>query len=371
MNQAVKPEYFIGLMSGTSTDGVDGVIAQFLLGQQVQVIAHHSLPMPVLLRENFLRLNQSQENELEQSYLAANELAHLYAQCCHALLARAHLAKEEITAIGAHGQTVRHRPDLGFTIQLNSPALLAELTGIDVVADFRSRDVAAGGQGAPFAPLLHQTLFASESINRVILNLGGMANITILQVGQELRGFDTGPANVFMDMWAQKHLNLTYDPNGTWGASGQVQRRLLNYLLESEPYFSKPPPKSTGRDIFNQDWLDHRLKAFSDISPVDIMATLRALTSYSISQAIQCYAGQVDELLVCGGGSHNAALMQELQSLLSYPVNAIDAYDIDSQAVESLAFAWLAHSFIHKQALNFPPLTGSRHATIAGGFYPA
>ncbi len=370
MNTAIKPEYFIGLMSGTSTDGVDGVIAQFIPGSQAKVITQHSLGMPLKLRETFLQLNQAGENELERSYLAANDLARLYAQCCQALLAQAKLSAEDITAIGAHGQTVRHRPDLGFTVQLNAPALLAELTGINVIADFRSRDVAAAGQGAPFAPLLHQALFASPDKHRVVLNLGGIANITILKPGQSVRGFDTGPANVFMDMWAERHLSLNYDPQGAWGASGEVQERLLSYWLNSEPYFKLPPPKSTGRDLFNAQWLEQRMVGFADISPVDVMATLRALTTHSVSQAIQTYAGTIDELFVCGGGSRNTAVMKELKSLLSCSVESIEAYDIDSQSVESLAFAWLAHAFMQGQRLDFPALTGSRHPTIAGCLYP-
>lgn len=370
MNPAQKSEYFIGLMSGTSTDGVDGVIAHFPAQEPPKILAQYSLPMPLRLREEFLALNQASDNELERSHLAANELAKLYAQCCQALLEQAKLSAEQITAIGAHGQTVRHRPDLGFTCQLNAPALLAELSGIDVVTDFRSRDVAAGGQGAPFAPLLHHALFASDQLNRVILNLGGIANITILQADQPVRGFDTGPANVFMDMWAERHLNLSYDPQGAWGGSGHVQERLLNYWLSSESYFQQEPPKSTGRDLFNAAWLEEHLVGFSDINPVDIMATLRALTSHSIAQAIERHAGQIDELIVCGGGSRNTALMEELQSLLACPVRPIESYGIDSQAVESLAFAWLARAFVQCQALNFPPLTGSRHPSIAGGFYP-
>ena len=370
MDTTTKPEYFIGLMSGTSTDGVDGVIAKFTPDERVKIIAQNSLGMPMALRETFLALNKAGDNELERSHLAANDLARLYAQCCHDLLAQAKLKAEDIAAIGAHGQTVRHRPDLGFTVQLNSPALLAELTGINVIADFRSRDVAAAGQGAPFAPLLHQALFSSTEKHRVVLNLGGIANITILKPGETLRGFDTGPANVFMDMWAEQHLNLRYDPQGAWGASGQVQERLLNYWLSSEPYFNAPPPKSTGRDLFNAQWLEQRLVGFNDINPVDVMATLRALTTHSVARAIQEHAGKIDELFVCGGGSRNTAILKELQSLLACSVEAIEAYDIDSQSVESLAFAWLAHAFMQGQRLDFPALTGSRHATIAGCLYP-
>lgn len=370
MNTHSDVQYFIGLMSGTSTDGVDGALVAFKKGALPQIIAFSSLAMPSDLRRTFLSLNKAGANELEQAHLAANALADLYAQSCHQLLEKAGLTAAQITAIGAHGQTVRHRPDLGFTVQLNAPARLAELSHIDVIADFRSRDVAAGGQGAPFAPLLHQALFKDESKTRIILNLGGIANITLLAPHQPLLGFDTGPANVLMDYWIDKHLNQTFDRDGAWGASGTIHHELLTQLL-SEPYFTKPAPKSTGRDLFNPLWLDQHLATFNeDIPAVDIMATLRALTTHSIAQAITRHSNKVDEIIVCGGGVKNIALMQELKELMGCEVNAIEQYGFDSQAIEALAFAWLAKAFYDKEPLNFPALTGSHRATIAGALYP-
>lgn len=356
-------------MSGTSTDGVDGVLASFKKDHLPHIEGFASIGIPPSLRDLFLSLNNTGENELEKAYLAANQLAELYAQCCSLLLKNTGLSPSRISAIGAHGQTVRHRPDLGFTIQLNAPARLAELTGIDVIADFRSRDIAAGGQGAPFAPLLHQAIFANKEKTRVILNLGGIANITLLKPHQPLLGFDTGPANALMDNWISLHKGETFDKEGAWGATGTVHTGLLQHLL-SEPYFHQPAPKSTGRDLFNMQWLEKHLKLIPALSPVDVMATLRALTTHSITQVIQRYSPTVDEIIVCGGGSKNKALMAELAQLIPCSVRTIDAYGLDSQAVEALAFAWLAKACIERTPLNFPSITGSTHATIAGALYP-
>lgn len=370
MNSHSDVQYFIGLMSGTSTDGVDGTLVAFEKNSLPRIVAFSSIAMPTHLRYRFLALNKAGENELEQAYLAANGLADLYAECCEDLLKKAQLLPHQILAIGAHGQTVRHRPDLGFTVQLNAPARLAELSQIDVITDFRSRDVAAGGQGAPFAPLLHQALFRHPHKTRVILNLGGIANITLLAPHQPLLGFDTGPANALMDYWIDKHLGKNFDKDGAWGASGTINTALLSQLL-SEPYFNKAAPKSTGRDLFNPQWLNHHLSQISEtIAAVDIMATLRALTTHSIAHAIHRYSQTVDEIIVCGGGVKNIALMQELENLTECDVVPIEKYGFDSQAIEALAFAWLAKAFYDKEPLNFPELTGSRHATIAGALYP-
>lgn len=379
MKSVTNPQYFIGLMSGTSMDGVDGVLASFEQDTLPQVQKLISLPMPDDLRQELLSLNQAGENELEKAALAANKLTDLYAQCCHQLLQQTGLKADQITVIGAHGQTVRHRPDLGFTIQLNSPARLAELTGIDVVADFRSRDIAAGGQGAPFAPLLHHALFADPQKTRVVLNLGGIANVTLLRPNQPLLGFDTGPANVLMDTWIHRIFGSKFDRDGILSTCGEIQRGFLELML-TDPYFAQAAPKSTGRDLFNEAWLDKRLDqwrdaggfSFSLLHPdmTDILATLRALTSYSVVQAIQRYCAHVDEVIVCGGGSKNLALMDEIRKLIQCDVKPIDDYGLDCQAVEALAFAWLAKAFVDKTPLDFQSITGSRKATIAGAWYP-
>lgn len=390
MNSTSQQQFFIGLMSGTSTDGVDGALVCFEKEKRPNIVSFASIDMPKELRNRFLALNHAGFNEIEESYLVANQLADLYAQCCHQLLQQSRLPSSQITAIGAHGQTVRHRPDLGFTVQLNAPARLAELTGIDVVADFRSRDVAAGGQGAPFAPLLHHALFADSHKTRVVLNLGGIANITLLRPNQPLLGFDTGPANALMDGWIMLHKEEAFDRDGVWGATGTVLNELLQHFL-LEPYFHRPAPKSTGRDLFNMAWLEQHLNALSlsyllkkevslgadtpamdksSYTPADIMATLRALTTHSVAQAIQRYSTCTDEIIVCGGGSKNKALMAELSQLMQCDVKPIEAYGLDSQAVEALAFAWLAKAFVEKVPLDFPSITGSNRPTIAGAWYP-
>ncbi len=363
---------YIGLMSGTSVDGVDGVLARLANGQPPQVLANASLPMPENLRRELLELNTPGDDELARAALAANALARLYAQAVAALLKDAGVAADAISAIGAHGQTVRHRPDLGYTLQLNAPALLAELTGIAVVADFRSRDVAAGGQGAPLVPPFHAAIFGA-SHGRAVLNLGGIANVTLLAAGQPARGFDTGPANVFLDGWCQRHLGLPYDADGRWAATGQVLAPLLEQLIASEPWFGLPPPKSTGRDLFNMQWLDSRLAEFDGPKPApqDVQATLQRLTARTVANAIDAAAAGTREVFVCGGGARNAGLMRELAYCLQRPVQATDVLGVPAQQVEALAFAWLAQAHREGRPAGLPAVTGARGARILGALYPA
>lgn len=363
---------YIGLMSGTSVDGVDGVLVRLPASQAPQVLASASLPMPENLRRELLALNSPGDDELARAALAANALARLYAQAVAALLQNAGVAAGDVTAIGAHGQTVRHRPDAGYTVQLNAPALLAELSGIDVVADFRSRDVAAGGQGAPLVPPFHTAIFGAPQ-GRAVLNLGGIANVTLLAPGQPARGFDTGPANVFLDAWCQRHLGQPYDADGRWAATGQVVAPLLEQLIASEPWFALPPPKSTGRDLFNLQWLDDRLAAFDGPKPApqDVQATLQRLTARTVANAIDAAAGGTQEVFVCGGGAYNAGLMRELAYCLQRPVQATDALGVPAQQVEALAFAWLAQAFVERKPAGLPAVTGARGARILGALYPA
>ncbi len=368
---------FIGLMSGTSLDGVDAVLARFDAHGLPQQLARTSIPFTDALRREMLALNSRGSDELARSAIAGNDLARLYAEAVSQVLCLAGVRATEVSAIGAHGQTVRHSPAEGYTIQLNSPALLAELAGISVVADFRSRDVAAGGQGAPLVPVFHAGVFAT-TYPRVILNLGGIANITILRPGAEPLGFDTGPANVLMDMWCQQHTGQPFDSHGTWGASGVVDPGLLRHLLEAEPWFDLPAPKSTGRDLFHQGWLESRLRHVANqriegahILPEDTQATLRALTATTVTTAIRAYAPDAREVLVCGGGALNAALMQDLQSLLACPVLATDHAGVASQDVEALAFAWLAWAHVHGVMASKPAVTGARGPRILGATWPA
>ncbi|OZI77514.1 anhydro-N-acetylmuramic acid kinase [Bordetella genomosp. 12] len=358
---------FIGLMSGTSMDGVDGVLLQLDPGPRL--LASTSLDMPQPLRATLLALNTSGADELHRAALAANDLAQLYAQACTRLLAATGLAREQIRAIGAHGQTVRHRPDLGYTLQLNAPALLAELTGIDVVADFRSRDVAAGGQGAPLVPPFHDAMF-NHGAPRAVLNLGGIGNVTLLAPGLPPRGFDTGPANVLLDGWCQLHTGRAFDQDGLWAGSGRANANLLRHLLHSEPWFALPAPKSTGRDLFGLPWLQARLASYAQpLAPEDVQATLVALTAQTVAQAVAGHP--LTDLLVCGGGARNPQLMTALAQALPCPVAPTDREGVPGQWVEAMAFAWLARAFIDRAAAGVPQVTGARGPRLLGALYPA
>lgn len=363
---------FIGLMSGTSTDGVDAVLADFTNPQQPVILAAASLPMPDALREEFLSLNIAGHNELARAALAANALAELYSRATHDVLAQAAVDAESVCAIGAHGQTVRHDPAAGYTIQINAGALLAECTGIDVIADFRSRDVAAGGQGAPLVPAFHHAMFASPS-PRAVLNLGGIANVTLLGGPNVLRGFDTGPANVLLDMWIQASTGLAFDAGGVWADNGQAHDPLLQFLLESEPWFDRAPPKSTGRDLFNWEWLTQRLTAFGPhtLSANDIQATLQQLTAVTVGQAIARYAPETSDVLVCGGGALNDGLMRDLRNAVPCQVRSTSDVGVPVQLVEALAFAWLARAHVQSDCAGLPSVTGARHASVLGCRYPA
>lgn len=363
---------FIGLMSGTSMDGVDGVLVR-LGDASPEVLATAALPMPEGLQRELMALNQSGPDEIHRAALASQRLAQLYAETVQTLLSDSRHPATAITAIGAHGQTVRHRPELGFTVQLNAPALLAELTGIDVVADFRSRDVAAGGQGAPLVPPFHAAMFTTSS-PRAVLNLGGIANVTLLQPATAPRGFDTGPANVLLDLWCQRHTGRPYDQDGQWAASGQIRDGLLEHLLKQEPWLALPPPKSTGRDLFNAAWLDARLQSYgsaTQLRPQDVQATLQRFTARTVADAIEATAPMTRDVLVCGGGARNAGLMQELAMCLQRPVTPTDEAGVPAQWVEAMAFAWLAQAFVDRIPAGVPEVTGARGPRVLGALYPA
>jgi anhydro-N-acetylmuramic acid kinase len=371
---------YVGLMSGTSLDGIDAVLARFDPAGRPTLLARAATEFPPALQAELLALNQSGPDELERAALAANSLAGLYAQVVQEVLRQAGVTPKQVSALGAHGQTVRHRPDRGFTIQLNAPALLAELTGISVIADFRSRDVAAGGQGAPLVPIFHAGIFPAPH-TRVILNLGGIANITILRPNQPPIGFDTGPANVLMDMWCTRHTGRAFDQDGAWGASGQADAALLAAMLDAEPWFALPAPKSTGRDLFNRDWLETKLNAFqtgdgqtaaeNDAFTQNVQATLRRLTVETVARAVQTYAADAKEVLVCGGGARNTALMTDLQRTLACDVRTTDSEGIGTQDVEALAFAWLAWAHQQGMPAGNPAVTGARGMRILGAYWPA
>lgn len=310
---------YFGLMSGTSMDGVDGVAVRFEAGKPPAVLSEAFVGFADTLRDALFALQQPGDDEIEREALAANALAARYAVCCHELLRTAGLSPDDVRALGVHGQTVRHRPERGYTRQLNNAALLAELTRIDVIADFRSRDVAAGGQGAPLVPAFHATVFGSPDETRVVCNLGGISNITILPSGggpqgegharnDTVRGHDCGPANALIDAWVERHLKQPFDDGGRFAARGKVDETLLAALLD-EPYFRQNAPKSTGRDLFNADWLDAKLAGFQHLAPENVQATLTALTAATVADEIARHAGDCRAVYVCGGGARNPVLL--------------------------------------------------------------
>jgi anhydro-N-acetylmuramic acid kinase len=364
----VTREFYVGLMSGTSLDGVDAVLAD-LSGARPSLLANAHVAFDPPLRAELLALNASGADEIERAAHAANELATRYASAVAAVLARAQVSPLAIRAIGCHGQTVRHRPERGYTTQIGNAALLAELTGIRVVADFRSRDVAAGGQGAPLAPAFHAAVFAQASEDRVVLNLGGIANLSFLPRQGEASGFDCGPGNCLLDLWAARHLGRPHDDGGDWAAGGPVIPDLLERML-NDPYFALPPPKSTGRDLFNSRWLEEMLKGGEDAQAVQ--ATLLELTSRSVADAFSAHSRRAQRIIVCGGGAKNRALMQRLMELAApAALDTSERHGIDPQLVEATAFAWLAKRALEGLPGNLPSVTGARGPRVLGAVYPA
>ena len=360
---------YLGVMSGTSLDGLD--IALIEQTGKTRLLATHYLPMPEELRSELLALCAAGPDELARAAMAEQQWAQLAAQGISALLQQQHLSPDAIRAIGSHGQTVRHEPARGFSIQIGNPALLVELTGISVVGDFRRRDVAAGGQGAPLVPAFHEALFAKQDSRRAVLNVGGFSNLSLLEPGQPVQGFDCGPGNVLLDAWIQRHRSESYDRDGAWAASGQVQPELLQALL-SDPFFRTQGPKSTGRELFNLDWLDRHLSRHPRCAEADVQATLLELTAASIVAALTAAQRQTEELLVCGGGAHNSALMARLTALLpNCAVNSTAAYGVPADWVEAMAFAWLAHCCLEGIPANRPSVTGARGLRVLGAIYPA
>jgi anhydro-N-acetylmuramic acid kinase len=371
---------YIGLMSGTSLDGVDGVLAQFSdggAGTSARTLASAHVSFPSALRAELMALQQCGIDEVHREALAANQLALCYHECVGQLLMISDTSPTLVDAIGAHGQTIRHRPELGYTRQINNGALLAELTGIDVITDFRSRDIAAGGQGAPLVPLFHQHIFGSKHSQRVVANIGGIGNISVL-TPQHRRaavvGFDTGPGNVLLDLWIHRHSGQAYDDGGNLAASGTISPALLQKLL-SEPFFSRIPPKSTGRDLFNAAWLDQQLVHHSELAPADVQATLTELTARTLSKAIREHARAADTVYICGGGAFNTFLLERIEAALAsedtaIPVLSTAALGIPPDQVEALAFAWLAQRFMQRAPGNSPSATGAAGERICGALYP-
>jgi len=366
------PELFVGTLSGTSVDGIDAALVRF--SPAPALVASHSLKFPEDLRQDLLALGVPGANEIDRLGQADGRLGRLFAQAVNELLRQAGVAPGEIAAIGSHGQTIRHRPALAspFTLQIGDPNIIATETGIPVVADFRRKDLALGGQGAPLVPAFHDAVFRHAGTDRVIVNIGGIANLTVLSgnAARPVLGFDTGPGNTLLDGWSRRCLHEPMDRDGALAARGRVQAGLLSALI-GDPYFRQPPPKSTGPEYFSADWLQRQLAAAGDLAPADVQATLLALTARSIADAIRQLPGLArPAVYVCGGGAHNGALMRALQdSLPGSTVAPTDTLGLPGDWIEAMAFAWLARQRLHEKPGNSPLVTGATRPAVLGGLW--
>ena len=366
---------YIGVMTGTSMDSVDFVAASF---DPLQIHATLTVPFDPDLRDELMALTLPDDNEIDRMGKADVALASMIGNAINQLIAENNLDRSQIKAIGSHGQTIRHRPEHGFTLQIGDPNIITEITQIPVISDFRRRDMAAGGQGAPLVPAFHQALFQHPTIHRVILNLGGIANVSMLPAGnpEDVYGFDTGPANILMDAWCHRYTGQPYDENGNWAAYGQPIRSLLDQL-QAHDYFSKEPPKSTGREDFNLEWLDVQISDWrNDIeyneledTPENVQATLMKLTTRAIKKAIYRSPLETGEVYVCGGGAYNSHLLEQLRWRLrkhNWSVQTSSALGLSPTWVEATAFAWLAMRFDQHLSGNLPAVTGAKGDRILG-----
>ncbi|WP_296258423.1 MULTISPECIES: anhydro-N-acetylmuramic acid kinase [unclassified Pseudomonas] len=360
---------YVGVMSGSSLDGLDFALVEH--DHRPRLLGTYYIPMPDELRAELLGLCSSGQDELARAAIAEQKWVRLAAQGVKTLLDQQNVQHGEIRAIGSHGQTIRHEPARGFTIQIGNPALLAELTGITVVSDFRKRDIAAGGQGAPLVPAFHQALFDDNKDYRAVLNIGGFSNLSLIEIDKPVSGFDSGPGNVLLDAWIQAQRGLSYDKDGVWGESGTVNAELLKSML-SDQFFQTKGPKSTGREIFNLGWVHHHLFQLPTLKPEDVQATLLEVTALSITESLQSAQAQTKDLLVCGGGVHNKALMARLATLLpNTKVSSTAEFGVDPDWVEAMAFAWLAHCALEGVPANRPSVTGAAGLRVLGAIYPA
>jgi anhydro-N-acetylmuramic acid kinase len=355
-------------MSGTSLDGADAALVDFSAGAP-RTLAFATVPFSAELRDRILTLSEPGSDSQDLAGVVSIELADLYAAAVHAVLKEGRLDSKSVSAIGCHGQTVRHRPDSGFTIQLNDPARLAELTGIDVIADFRRRDMAAGGQGAPLVPAFHDAVFRDAVRSRIVVNIGGISNITWLPSAGATMGFDCGPGNVLLDGWARKHIGAQFDEDGRWAAAGRTDAALLTRLMQ-EPFLSLPPPKSTGRELFRLAWLQERLPA--DYRTADVQATLTDFTARTIVDAVERYCRGADEIFLAGGGARNGWLVERIRAIAGKRLVApTDVLGVPTAHVESMAFAWLAMKCVRREPVDLSAVTGAAGPRILGGHYPA
>ena len=361
-----KPELYIGLMSGTSMDGIDAALVDFSASQP-ELISTHSQPWPDTVQQALIAARDIPDHELDTLSSLDSQTAEIFAEACFELLKNSNHQPRNIIAIGNHGQTIRHRPDIDkpFSLQIGNAQKLAKLTGIDVISDFRTADIEAGGQGAPLAPAFHQAVFQHDDINRVIVNIGGISNITVLPTdkNQAVTGFDCGPGNTLMDAWISQHEQQSYDTDGALACSGKTNARLLANLLMDD-YFQLAPPKSTGFEYFNLEWLNRYID--SEISVADIQSTLCDLTATSIIRAINQYAPDTEEIYICGGGVHNKELMHRLQALTKCPVATTERLGVHPDWVEAMAFAWLAYRNVHQLTGNLPSVTGANKTVVLG-----
>ena len=364
---AQKPA--IGLMSGTSLDGIDGVLVEFGHGR-MHGIANTTMAIPGALRQELLALNQAGPDELRRAALASNQLARLYAEVVQKLLESAALAAEDVGVIGCHGQTVRHQPEDGYSIQLVNAPLLAELTHITTVADFRARDIAAGGQGAPLVPAFHQAAFGDSKVRRAIVNIGVFSNVTLLTPGELPRGFDCGPGNALLDAWMWKYRGENFDRNGQWAASGVLVEDLLDEFL-AHPFFKRPPPRSTGREEFNLEWV-LSCRSVQGHAPEDVQRTLLELTAMAVATSVRDQTPPVDQVFLCGGGARNRMLVKRIARLLQpLPVSSTRDLGMAEDQVEAYAFAWLARQTLLHLPGNLPSVTGARGPRILGAVHAA
>lgn len=365
-------EYFIGLMSGTSMDGIDAAVVAFD-DAEIRLVAALNHPWPEDLAARLQALARPGADTVDHLGATDSEAGETFAQAARAVMAEAGLAASRVRAIGSHGQTIRHRPQgpSPFTLQIGDPTRIAEGCGVTTVADFRRRDIAAGGEGAPLVPAFHAAVFRHATEHRVVLNIGGIANITVLPALGRVVGFDTGPGNRLLDDWSQLHTGRPYDEAGTWGATGTPSAALLDALL-ADPYFDRSPPKSTGTEHFNLEWVRRLAPGLPDLAPADAQASFAELTARTVASAIERHAPATDRLLVCGGGSHNEDLMARIGFRLpSLSVETTTDHGVDADWVEAMAFAWLARETLENRPGNLPEVTGAKGPRVLGAIYPA
>lgn len=367
-------EFYIGLMSGTSIDGIDAALVEFI-EDKIKLVAFEYLPFSKSTKKKIQHLSQADCPILLKEYGTLDtQLGSLFSQAVHNVLDKANISNSSITAIGSHGQTIYHAADIAsaFSLQIGDPNIIAETTGITSIADFRRRDIAAGGQGAPLVPTFHKAVFAQtfdlNKQNISVINIGGIANISYLS-GKKVIGFDIGPGNTLMDYWCQKNLNNSYDKNGEWAKSGTPNLKLVNHLKQ-DPYFSLAAPKSTGKEYFSPAWLDEKISHFSVCSINDIQASLCQLTAETISEAIHKQAPDTHHTLICGGGIHNEFLIEAISKNLDQPVSSTAEFGINPDHVEAMAFAWLARQTLKNLPGNLTEVTGAKNPVILGGIYP-